>query len=101
MWSEALRICKEYLPNQFATLQSEAKIADPKQGNHDRWQVIVSEHITLGQYKQAVLAIVEASYNMPQDEELNNILLKACDIVNKFVLEEEAPEAVKALGPRY
>lgn len=101
MWSEAIRICKEYLPNYLSQLQSEANLANPSALNkNDKWQNTVSELVQNGHYKQAVLVMVDATRSMSNIEEARNILLKACEVVNKFVLEEEIPEVVTDLAPR-
>lgn len=101
MWSEAIRICKEYLPNYLQQLQSEANLGNiTTQGKSDKWQNTVSELVQSGHYKQAVLVMVDATRRMSKIEEARNVLLKACEVVNKFVLEEEIPDVVTALAPR-
>lgn len=100
MWTEAIRICKEYLPNYLPMLQSEANLTNTKQGKSEKWQATVSELVTAGHYKQAVLVMVDATRSMSKLEEARNLLLKACEVVNKFVLEEEAPDVVTILAPR-
>lgn len=100
MWAEAIRICKEYLPNYLSQLQSEANLTNPNLNKHEKWQATVSELVQSGHYKQAILVMVDVSRSMSKSDEARSILLKACEIINKFVLEEEAPEVVNVLAPR-
>ncbi|XP_017777562.1 PREDICTED: intraflagellar transport protein 172 homolog [Nicrophorus vespilloides] len=105
MWLDALRVCKEYLPNLLPALQTEYN-NKTKQHNTDSnitMESILSKANELalaGQHKQAIECLLQVSTDITEPEIVTRAMLRAADMVNKFLFGGESEDIIKILAPR-
>nr|XP_032825685.1 intraflagellar transport protein 172 homolog [Petromyzon marinus] len=101
MWSDAIRICKEYLPGKLSQLQDEYESqAAGKGARGGEGQVEQArEWEQSGEYARAVDSYlrVEATGNSLVMEKC---WVKAAELAIKFLSPERATEVVRTVGPR-
>ncbi|KAJ8355794.1 hypothetical protein SKAU_G00185880 [Synaphobranchus kaupii] len=101
MWSEAIRICKEYVPGKLGALQDEYEKEASKNGTRGTEGVVeqAREWEQSGEYARAVECYlkVKDTSNVPL---LEKCWMKAADLAIKFLSQEKAAEVVHILGPR-
>lgn len=59
-----------------------------------------NEWALAGQHKQAIDCLMQVNVNITEPSIVKRALLKAADMVNKFLYGEEALEIIKILAPR-
>ncbi|KAI1897568.1 hypothetical protein AGOR_G00084610 [Albula goreensis] len=101
MWSDAMRICKEYLPNKLGVLQDEYEKEASKKGSRGMEGMVeqAREWEQSGEYARAVECYlkVKDTSNVPL---LEKCWMKAAELAIKFLTQERAVEVVQAVGPR-
>lgn len=59
-----------------------------------------NEWALAGQHKQAVDCLLQVNTSITEPSIVKRALLRAADMVNKFLFGDEALEVIKVLGPR-
>ncbi|XP_072318787.1 intraflagellar transport protein 172 homolog [Eucyclogobius newberryi] len=101
MWSDALRICKEYLPNKLSKLQEEFELDASKKGNNGAEVILeqAREWETTGEYSRAVDCYLKVKDNK-NPKLLEKCWMKAAELSIKFLNRDRAMEVVQLVGPR-
>ncbi|XP_026856898.2 intraflagellar transport protein 172 homolog isoform X1 [Electrophorus electricus] len=101
MWSDAIRICKDYLPNKLAVLQEEYEKEASRKGNRGVEGMVeqAQEWEQSCDYAQAVDCYlkVKDSSNVALQEKC---WMKAAELAIKFLTRDKAVAVVQAVGPR-
>ncbi|CAB1340225.1 unnamed protein product, partial [Coregonus sp. 'balchen'] len=101
MWSDAMRICKEYLPNKLSILQEEYEKEATKKGSRGVEGMVeqAKEWEQSGEYARAVECYlkVKDSANGPLMEKC---WMKAAELAIKFLTQERAVAVIHSVGPR-
>ncbi|CAH0547356.1 unnamed protein product [Brassicogethes aeneus] len=103
MWVDALRVCKDYLPHLYPSLQSEYSSSHHHKTADVNIETLLSranEWALAGQHKQAIECLLQVNTNITEASIVKRALLRAADMVNKFMFGEEALEIIKILSPR-
>uniref|UniRef100_A0A3B4BGA9 Intraflagellar transport protein 172 homolog n=1 Tax=Periophthalmus magnuspinnatus TaxID=409849 RepID=A0A3B4BGA9_9GOBI len=101
MWSDAMRICKEYLPNKLSKLQEEYEQEASQKGNNGVEAILeqAREWETTGEYSRAV-----DCYLKVKDDKNNKLMercwMKAAELSIKFLNRDRTVEVVRLVGPR-
>ncbi|KAM9840528.1 intraflagellar transport protein 172 homolog [Aulostomus maculatus] len=101
MWSEAMRICKEYIPNKLSALQEEYEREAAKKGVRGAEGLLeqAREWEQTGEYSRAV----ECYLKVKDDANaalMEKCWMKAAELSIKFLSGERAVEVVQVVGPR-
>ncbi|KAM9496806.1 intraflagellar transport protein 172 homolog [Clarias gariepinus] len=102
MWSDAMLICKEYIPNKLSILQEEYEKEIAKNGSRGVEGMIeqAREWEQTGEYARAVDCYLKVN-------DLSNVNLlvtcwtKAAELAIKFLTREKAVGVVQTVGPRF
>lgn len=103
MWVDALRVCKDYLPHLYPNLQAEYssshhhKMAD---ANIETLLSKANEWALAGQHKQAIDCLLQVNTSITEPTIVKRALLRAADMVNKFLFGQDALDVIKVLSPR-
>ncbi|XP_066969064.1 intraflagellar transport protein 172 homolog [Macrobrachium rosenbergii] len=101
-WTEALRVCKEYLPHKLSVLQDEYDRNVLSRGSQDA-QTLISQARQWeesGEYARAVDCYSKVNSGMTNDANiLEKAWTKAGELAIKF-LPEKAEDLARSLGPR-
>ncbi|XP_019769911.2 intraflagellar transport protein 172 homolog [Dendroctonus ponderosae] len=103
MWIDALRVCKDYLPHLYPNLQSEYSSSHHHKSTDANIEVLLSsanEWALAGQHKQAIECLLQVNTSITEPSIVKRALLRAADMVNKFLFGQDAMEVIKALSPR-
>ena len=103
LWPEALRICKEYLPNRLGALQDEyersnmstsSRGSDGLLGQGRKWE-------ESGEYQRAVDCYLKIDSTVTRDiNVLSAAWTKAAELAIKFLESDKAEEIATVAGPR-
>ncbi|XP_039981994.1 intraflagellar transport protein 172 homolog [Xiphias gladius] len=101
MWSDAMRICKEYLPNKLSLLQEEYEKEASKKGIRGVEGVLeqAREWEQSAEYSRAV----ECYLKVKDDSNvalMEKCWMKAAELSIKFLSGDRAVEVVQVVGPR-
>ncbi|XP_053193415.1 LOW QUALITY PROTEIN: intraflagellar transport protein 172 homolog [Scomber japonicus] len=101
MWSDAMRICKEYLPNKLSLLQEEYEKETAKKGNRGVEGLLeqAREWEQSGEYARAV----ECYLKVKEDSNtalMEKCWMKAAELAIKFLSGERPVEVIRVVGPR-
>uniref|UniRef100_A0AAY4EKD8 Intraflagellar transport protein 172 homolog n=1 Tax=Denticeps clupeoides TaxID=299321 RepID=A0AAY4EKD8_9TELE len=101
MWSDAMRICKEYLPSKLAFLQEEYERETAKKGSRGVDGVLeqAREWEMSGEYSRAVECYLRVK-DTSNVALLEKSLTKAAELAIKFLSRDRAVEVIQAVGPR-
>ncbi|XP_058470061.1 intraflagellar transport protein 172 homolog [Solea solea] len=101
MWSDAMRICKEYLPNKLSILQEEYEKETSKKGIRgvEGFLEQAREWEQTGEYSRAVECYLKVK------DDANKALMEKCwmkaaDLAIKFLSADRAVEVIQVIGPR-
>nr|XP_015199735.1 PREDICTED: intraflagellar transport protein 172 homolog [Lepisosteus oculatus] len=101
MWSDAMRICKEYVPNKLELLQEEYEKEAVKKGSRGVEGMVeqAREWEQSGEYARAVECYlkVKDTNNTPL---LEKCWMKAAELAIKFLTQEKAMDVIHMVGPR-
>ncbi|MBN3325630.1 IF172 protein, partial [Atractosteus spatula] len=101
MWSDAMRICKEYVPNKLELLQEEYEKEAVKKGSRGVEGMVeqAREWEQSGEYTRAVECYlkVKDTNNTPL---LEKCWMKAAELAIKFLTQEKAMDVIHMVGPR-
>lgn len=103
MWIDALRVCKDYLPQLYPALQNEYSSSHHNQLSDVSIETLLSranEWALAGQHKQAVDCLLQVNTAITEPSIVKRALLRAADMVNKFLFGQEAMDIIKLLSPR-
>ncbi|KAJ8919865.1 hypothetical protein NQ315_006394 [Exocentrus adspersus] len=103
MWIDALRVCKDYLPHLYPTLQAEYSNSHHNKMTDVNIETLLSranEWALAGQHKQAIECLLQVNTNITEPSIVKRALLRAADMVNKFLFGQEALDVIKILSPR-
>lgn len=103
MWVDALRVCKDYLPHLYPTLQSEYSNSHHNKMSDVNIETLLSkanEWALAGQHKQAIDCLLQVNTSITEPSIVKRALLRAADMVNKFLFGSEALDIIKILSPR-
>lgn len=103
MWVDALRVCKDYLPSLLSSLQAEYSRANyNNEGSNDLESLLsrANEWTIAGQYKQAIDCLLQVNNDNADASIVKRALLRAAELVNKFLVDHQALEVTKSLAPR-
>uniref|UniRef100_A0A3P8T009 Intraflagellar transport 172 n=1 Tax=Amphiprion percula TaxID=161767 RepID=A0A3P8T009_AMPPE len=101
MWSDAMRICKEYLPNKLSMLQEEYERETSKKGIRGVEGILeqAREWEQSGEHSRAV----ECYLKVKDDSNtalMEKCWMKAAELSIKFLSGDRAVEVVQVVGPR-
>ncbi|XP_071324251.1 intraflagellar transport protein 172 homolog [Trachinotus anak] len=101
MWSDAMRICKEYLPNKLSMLQEEYEKETSKKGIRGVEGLLeqAREWEQSGEHSRAV----ECYLKVKDDSNtalLEKCWMKAAELSIKFLSGDRAVEVIQVVGPR-
>ncbi|KAA8582872.1 hypothetical protein FQN60_015418, partial [Etheostoma spectabile] len=101
MWSDAMRICKEYLPNKLSMLQEEYEMETSKKGTQGVEGLLeqAKEWEQSGEHSRAV----ECYLKVKDDSNLalmEKCWMKAAELSIKFLSGDRAVEVIQVVGPR-
>ncbi|KFO82193.1 Intraflagellar transport protein 172, partial [Cuculus canorus] len=101
MWSEALRICKEYVPRQLEELQEECGREAAKKGSRGTEGLLeqAREWEQAGEYARAVdcyLKVRDPSNSVLMEK----CLLKAAELAIKFLGQSQSVEVTRTVAPQ-
>ncbi|XP_025050082.1 intraflagellar transport protein 172 homolog [Alligator sinensis] len=101
MWSDALRICKEYVPGRLEALQEEYDREAAKKGSRGLEGMLeqAREWEQAGEYGRAVdcyLKVQDPSNSLLTEK----CLLKAAELAIKFLGQPHSMEVTRAVGPQ-
>ncbi|KAM6915750.1 intraflagellar transport protein 172 homolog [Xenentodon cancila] len=101
MWSDAMRICKEYLPNKLSMLQEEYERETSKGGIRGVEGLLeqAREWEQSGEYSRAV----ECYLKVKDDSStalMEKCSMKAAELSIKFLSGDRALEVIQVVGPR-
>ncbi|XP_028253563.1 intraflagellar transport protein 172 homolog [Parambassis ranga] len=101
MWSDAIRICKEYIPNKLSKLQEEYERETSKKGTRGVEGLLeqAQEWEQSGEYSRAV----ECYLKVKDDSNtalMEKCLLKAAELSIKFQSGDPVLEVIQTVGPR-
>ncbi|XP_061900790.1 intraflagellar transport protein 172 homolog isoform X2 [Entelurus aequoreus] len=101
MWSDAIRICKEYLPNKLSLLQEEYEKEATKKGMRGVQGLLeqAREWEQSGEYSRAVECYLKVKDD-PNVALMEKCWIKAAELSIKFLGEERAVKVVQVVGPR-
>ncbi|KAK9871476.1 hypothetical protein WA026_012850 [Henosepilachna vigintioctopunctata] len=103
MWVDALRVCKDYLPHLYPNLQSEYSNSHQGKLGDMNIETLLSqanEWALAGQHKQAVDCLLQVNSAIAEPSIVKRALVRAADMVNKFLFGQEAIDIIKILCPR-
>ncbi|XP_065171784.1 intraflagellar transport protein 172 homolog [Atheta coriaria] len=104
LWSDALRVCKDYTPHLLPSLQTEYNAIKRATGGADMsMEMILSRANELamsGQHKQSVECLLQVDTSFADEDIVRRALLRAADMINKFLFGNEAEDVIKELAPR-
>ncbi|KAH9500287.1 hypothetical protein Btru_073626 [Bulinus truncatus] len=103
MWSDALRICKEYLPNKLQQLQDEYDREAVTRSGKGAEAIVrqAREWEASGEHQRAVECYLRVTPDMVPDVKIvEKCLMKAGDIAIKFLDNQKAQKVVELVGPR-
>ncbi|XP_077366599.1 intraflagellar transport protein 172 homolog [Festucalex cinctus] len=101
MWSDAMRICKEYFPNKLSLLQEEYEKEATKKGTRGVQGLLeqAQEWEQSGEYSRAVECYLKMKDD-PNGALMEKCWIKAAELSIKFLGEERAVKVVQVVGPR-
>uniref|UniRef100_A0A1A8U1D0 Intraflagellar transport protein 172 homolog n=1 Tax=Nothobranchius furzeri TaxID=105023 RepID=A0A1A8U1D0_NOTFU len=101
MWSDAMRICKEYLPNKLSRLQEEYERETSKKGDRGVEALLqqAKEWEQSGEYSRAVECYLKVKDDSNMDL-MEKYWMKAAELSIKFLSGDRAVEVIKVVGPR-
>ncbi|XP_053503578.1 intraflagellar transport protein 172 homolog isoform X4 [Ictalurus furcatus] len=101
MWSDAMRICKEYIPNKLSILQEEYEKEIAKSGSRGVEGMIeqAREWEQTGEYARAVDCYLKVK-DLSDVALLVTCWIKAAELAIKFLTREKAVGVVQTVGPR-
>ncbi|XP_060519882.1 intraflagellar transport protein 172 homolog [Cylas formicarius] len=103
MWIDAMRVCKDYLPHLYPSLQSEYSISHHNQTTDVNIETLLSranEWALAGQHRQAIDCLLQVNRGIADASIVKRALLRAADMTNKFLFGQEAADVTKVLAPR-
>uniref|UniRef100_W5KZE2 Intraflagellar transport protein 172 homolog n=1 Tax=Astyanax mexicanus TaxID=7994 RepID=W5KZE2_ASTMX len=100
MWSDAMRICKEYLPSQLAVLQEEYEKEVAKKGNWGVEDMVeqACKWEQSGEYARAVDCYLKVK-DSSNTALLVKCQMKAAELAIKFLSREKSVHVIQAVGP--
>jgi intraflagellar transport protein 172 len=103
MWPDALRVCKEYLPNRLDQLKEEydSSGTDKSQFGIEGLLEQATKWEASGEYSKAVDSFIKILPSSSIDKETAvRCWIKACDLAQKFLSEHKTQQTVSVIGPR-
>lgn len=104
MWVDALRVCRDYLPNIYPSLQAEYSSSGINKTSDVTIESLLSranEWALAGQHVHAIECLLQVNESIADLSIVKRALLRAADTVNKFLFEDEALGVIKILAPRF
>uniref|UniRef100_A0A672FWM1 Intraflagellar transport protein 172 homolog n=1 Tax=Salarias fasciatus TaxID=181472 RepID=A0A672FWM1_SALFA len=101
MWSDAMRICKEYLPNKLLTLQEEYDHEVSKRGTRCVEDILqqAQQWEQASDFSRAVDCYLKVEDSVPPAV-MEKCWMKAAELSIKFLPAERAAEVIHVVGPR-
>lgn len=101
MWSDAMRICKDYLPNRLSTLQEEYDQEVCKRGTRcvDDLLQQAQQWEQSSEFSRAVDCYLKVKDDV-HPAVMEKSWMKAAELSIKFLSAERAVEVVRVVGPR-
>lgn len=106
MWMDALRVCKEYAPSLLTSVQSEYARAEPTGSSAvpaadlETLLTRANEWVAAGQHARAVDCLLQVNSEVAELDVERRALLRAAELVNKHLPDDQALEVTKRLAPR-
>ena len=103
LWPEALRVCKEYLPNKLNALQDEYERTNMSAGysGSDGFLAQGRKWEESGEYQRAVECYLKVDTQVTRDmNTLSTAWTKAAELAIKFLEPDKAEEVANVVGPR-
>ncbi|XP_055666694.1 intraflagellar transport protein 172 homolog isoform X1 [Falco peregrinus] len=101
MWSEALRICKEYVPSRLEELQEECGREAAKKGSRGTEGLLeqAREWEQAGEHARAVDCYLKVQ-DPSNDVLMEKCLLKAAELAIKFLGQSQSMEVTRTVAPQ-
>ena len=103
LWPEALRVCKEYLPNRLAALQDEYERTNMSSGSGGSEGLLSQgrKWEESGEYQRALECYLKIDSTSTRDiNVLSTAWTKAAELAIKFLDSDKAEEVATVVGPR-
>lgn len=102
MWIDAIRVCKDYLPSILPSLQAEYSSSNYKSIDFNLETLLsqANDWAVAGQHKQAIECLLQVNKNVADSSVVRRALIRASDMLNKFLYDQDALEITKILAPR-
>ncbi|XP_076806393.1 intraflagellar transport protein 172 homolog [Clavelina lepadiformis] len=103
MWTDALRIAREYMPSKFDALQREyeRQMSDRGPSGVEGLMKQARDWESQGEYNQAIACYCKVSSDMTSDVRiLEKSWTKAAELSLKFLPAEKAAAVIELLGPK-
>ncbi|XP_024146740.1 intraflagellar transport protein 172 homolog [Oryzias melastigma] len=101
MWTDAIRICKEYLPNKLGVLQEEYERETSRRGLQGGEGLLeqAREWEQSGEYSRAVECYLKVK-DSANAALMEKCCMKAAELSIKFLSGDRAVEVIRVVGPR-
>lgn len=104
MWSEALRVCKDYTPNKLMELQEEYEGETSQDGGSKDVQQLYSQAANWeesGQYQKAIDRYMQISPSITKDFDfIEKCWVKAAELSWKFMNKHHSEQLIQQIAPK-
>ncbi|KAF3826454.1 hypothetical protein GH733_008979 [Mirounga leonina] len=102
LWSDALRICKDYMPGQLEALQEEYEREATKKGARGMEGLVdqARQWEQAGEYSRAVDCYLKVRDSGGSSSLVEKCWMKAAELAIKFLPPQRSLEVVRAVGPQ-
>lgn len=101
MWSDAMRIAREYMPAAVPELQKLQTRSSHSSTNDSRYLLQqASDYARNEEFKKAAESLLQINSQNSDDGTVERALMRAAEICNQFLEGEDAQEVAHELGPR-
>jgi intraflagellar transport protein 172 len=103
MWPDALRVCKEYLPNKLDQLREEfdRNVSDKSNYGVEGLLEQATKWEATGEYTKSVDSFIKITVSSQIDKETAvRCWMKACDLSQKFLSEHKSQNVAQIVGRR-
>ncbi|XP_031359255.1 intraflagellar transport protein 172 homolog [Photinus pyralis] len=103
MWTDAMRICKDHVPSLLSSLQAEYMNSSYGKSSDVSLESLLTQAndwAVAGQHRQAIDCLLQVNASNADPPIIKRALLRAADMLNKFLYDQEALVMAKLIGPR-
>lgn len=101
MWSDALRVAREYVPGAVSELQRLQNKSTRGSANDSRYLLQqASDYARNEEFKKAVDCLLQINTSNSDESTIERAILRAAEICNQFLEGQDAIDVAQELGPR-